>query len=133
MMLFLMRFFIAIWNMLMRVLIALRLMSTFRKLPWLHAVLIFLIMAIAPYAGVFFLIAACVAGSHGAKADNNFTASVRDKHERFMGARSDEEEREAVQGEAMLRAWESGATPEQAGKVYEAMGALYDKQKKDAK
>jgi hypothetical protein len=124
------RFFVAIWNLLMRGLIAVGIMPVFRKQPWLHAVLIFLVMAAAPYVGVFFLIAGLVAGSHGAKADNDFVVSLNKKApERFMGAQSDTEEREAYQGEAMLRAHESGATMEEAKKVYEAVGELYDRQK----
>ena len=124
------RFFVALWNMLMRALISVRIMPVFRKQPWFHAVLIFLLMAIAPYVGVFFLIAVIVAMGHGAKADNNFMVSLNEKKaERFMGAESDEEEREAYQGEAMLRAHESGATMEEAKKVYEAIGKVYDMQK----
>lgn len=124
------RFFVAFWNLLMRALIAVGIMPIFRKTPWLHAVLIFLVMAVAPYVGAFFLIAGLVAGSHGVKADNDFVVSLGKKiPDRFMGAESDEDEREAYQGEAMLRAYESGATMEEAEKVYQAVGELYDRQK----
>lgn len=128
------RFFVAFWNVAMKALVAVRLMPLFRKRPWLHAVLVFLVMAAAPYAGAFFLIAACVAMSKGAKPDNDFIVRLQEKQPvRFMGAQSDEEEREAVQGEAMLRAYESGVTMDEAMKVHEAMGEVYDMQKAKGK
>lgn len=73
------RFFVGLWNLLMKALIAVGIMPVFRKQPWLHAVLIFLLMAAAPYVGVFFLVAAIVAMGKGAKADNDFVVSVSEK------------------------------------------------------
>lgn len=123
------RFFISLWNVLMKGLVAVGVMPAFRKRPWLHAVLIFFIMAAAPYIGLFVLIAALIASGNGAKAANNYMATASDKSERFMGAQSDEEEREAYQGEAMLRAYENGVPIEDAMKLHDAMGKLYDRQK----
>jgi hypothetical protein len=124
------RFFVALWNWLMRLLIRVGLMSAFKTRPWLHAVLIFLLMAIAPYVGIFFLVAALVASGHGAKIDNNFMGVVPEKKsERFMDAESDEEEREAYQGEAMLRVYESGLPIEDTMKAHDAVGKLYDMKK----
>lgn len=126
----LVRFFVAIWNLLMKALVLVRLMPLFRKRPWLHAVLIFLVMAVAPYVGMFLLVAGIVANSRGAKADNDFIVCLQEKQSaRFMGAQSDEEEREAMQGEAMLRAYEGGLSMEDAAKVYDAIGEVYDMKK----
>lgn len=129
------RFFIALWNLLMKALVAVGLMPSFRKQPWLFAVLIFVIMIPAPYFGVFIIAAGCFALNNGAEPDNNFMASLREKKtKRFMGAQSEKEEREALQGEALLTAYENGATIDEAMKVHEAMGQLYDAKKdKDSK
>lgn len=126
----LVRFLGASWNILMWVLGVTGLMPLFKKAPWLHAVLIFVLMAIAPPVGVFVLIAGCVALNKGVKAESNFMVSMgKEPPERFMGAQSDEEEKEAYQGEAMLRVYENGATMEEAQIVYDAMGKVYDMQK----
>ncbi len=71
----LLRFFAAIWNLLMKILITIGLMPFFRKMPWLHAVLVFILLAIAFPLGVMLLITGFVAMHKNVKSENNFMIS----------------------------------------------------------
>ena len=76
-----MRFLSASWNLFMAALQAIGVMPMFRRIPWLFAVVIFLLLGIIPPVGIFFFAIGCVAISKGAKVENNFIISLNNKDE----------------------------------------------------
>lgn len=120
------RFLSASWNVFMKILAFVRLMPLLRKHPWLLAALVFGLMAALPPVAIFFFAISLVALNHGVRSDEDFMV-VKRAAEPYQWAEG--EERQALQGEAMLIAYESGVSPEHLAKVGEAIGELYDNKK----
>lgn len=66
------RFLSALWNFLMKGLIAIKAMPYIVKMPWLLAVLIIALVLICPYLGLLLLPMALIAYSRGVTAADNF-------------------------------------------------------------
>ena len=122
----LVRFLVISWNMFMKILLFMRVMPLFRRTPSLFLVLGFLLLAFVFPVGVYFAAAALV-GFDSKNTDNDFIQNKKpNKRPDFA---TDDEEREAMQGEAALRVIEAGHSIEKASIVYEAIGELYDMKK----
>lgn len=120
------KFLSASWNAGMKTLAFMRLMPLLRKHPWLLAALIFGLMAALPPAAIFFFAISMVALHHGVRADEDFMV-VKRVVEPYQWAEG--EEREALQNEAILVAYENGMSVDDLAKVSDAVGKLYDHQK----
>lgn len=66
------RFLSALWNLMMKGLIAIKVMPHIVKMPWLLAVLILVLVLICPYLGLLLLPMALIAYSRGVTAADNF-------------------------------------------------------------
>ncbi len=68
----LIRFFVASWNLLMKGLVAARVMPLFKRTPWLLVILIMLLIVVITPVGIFILITALFVIDKEPKAANNF-------------------------------------------------------------
>lgn len=66
------RFLSALWNLMMKGLIAIKVMPYIVKMPWILAVLIIALVLICPYLGILLLPMALIAYSRGVTAADNF-------------------------------------------------------------
>ncbi|MBR9973065.1 hypothetical protein [Magnetospirillum sulfuroxidans] len=120
------RFLSSSWNAGMKMLAFMRLMPVLRKHPWLLVLLIFGLMAALPPVAIFFFAISFVALHHNVRSDDDFMV-VKRVSEPCQWAEG--EEREALQNEAVLVAYESGISIDHLSKVHDAVGKLYDYQK----
>lgn len=122
----LVRFLVVSWNMFMRIIMFFGIMPWFQKRPALFLVLGFLLLAFVLPLGVYFMAAGLVSFD-SKNAGDSFIQ--RKNPLRKPDFQTDEEEREALQGEAMLKMLEAGHSTENAMKVHDAIGKLYDMKK----
>ena len=120
------RFLSASWNAGMKMLAFMRLMPLLRKHPWLLVLLIFGLMAALPPVAIFFFAISFVALHHNVRSDDDFMV-VKRVNEPYQWAAG--EEREALQNQAILVAYENGMSVDDLPKVADAVGKLYDYQK----